>query len=213
MNNKDRCEKYRNCPYCGEQIKYINIRSYNDAIKNNYKCINCRNNEGKYIYDCICGNTIIYKRKQDYDRAIQNNIKCKRCHQLNYIKRHKNRVLKSKSSWNKRNKQYYKNKKLNDIDYRIASNLRSRLLKALKENWKSGKTIELLGCSIKELRLHLENKFNENMNWNNYATYWEIDHIKKCSSFNLSNPKEQKICFNYTNLQPLEKSINRCKKT
>ena len=30
-----------------------------------------------------------------------------------------------------------------------------------------------------------------------------IDHIKPCSSFDLSKPEEQKKCFHFTNLQPL----------
>ena len=40
------------------------------------------------------------------------------------------------------------------------------------------------------------------MSWNNYEL-WHIDHIRPCSLFNLADPKEQKECFNYKNLQPL----------
>ncbi len=40
---------------------------------------------------------------------------------------------------------------------------------------------------------------------------WHIDHIRPCSSFDLSDPKQQEECFHYTNLQPLWKHDNRLK--
>lgn len=54
------------------------------------------------------------------------------------------------------------------------------------------------------------------MSWDNYGMYgWHIDHIKPCSSFDLSNPAEQKICFHYTNLQPLwaKENLSKGKKS
>ena len=32
---------------------------------------------------------------------------------------------------------------------------------------------------------------------------WHVDHIVPCSSFDLTSEKQQRICFNYKNLQPL----------
>ena len=68
-----------------------------------------------------------------------------------------------------------------------------------------------IGCSVSKLRLYLENQFNENMNWNNYGSYWHIDHIIPCDAFDLSIPMQQKECFNYLNLQPLEARENQRK--
>ena len=49
------------------------------------------------------------------------------------------------------------------------------------------------------------------MSWDNYGSYWEIDHIKPCDSFDLSNLEEQKECFIFTNTQPMKISDNRKK--
>ena len=95
-----------------------------------------------------------------------------------------------------------------DINFKLSINLRKRIYKALNGINRAKHTIELLGCSIEEFKSHLEKQFDENMNWNNYGTYWHVDHIKPCASFNLSNEKEQKQCFHYTNMQPLEASEN-----
>ena len=53
------------------------------------------------------------------------------------------------------------------------------------------------------------------MNWNNQGHKgWHIDHIKPCSSFNLTDSKQQEQCFHYTNLQPLwaKKNLSKGKK-
>jgi len=82
--------------------------------------------------------------------------------------------------------------------------LRSRVQKALKNyNVKKEKhTLEYLGCTLGELRTHLENKFQEGMNWENQGE-WHIDHIRPCASFDLSEEENINKCFHYTNLQPL----------
>jgi hypothetical protein len=69
----------------------------------------------------------------------------------------------------------------------------------------------LIGCEIDYLMYHLQHKFKKGMTWDNHGSgnngkgmkEWHIDHIKPCSSFDLSKPEEQQKCFHYTNLQPL----------
>lgn len=94
--------------------------------------------------------------------------------------------------------------------FKLAKNLRIGIIKALKLNSKSGKTMDLLGCSIEHLKQHLEVQFTNKMNWNNQGK-WEVDHITPVSSFDLKDIKNQKKCFHYTNLQPLWKKDNLIK--
>jgi hypothetical protein len=94
---------------------------------------------------------------------------------------------------------------------RIASNLRNRLYKAVTKKFQG--IMSLVGCELNELLLYLEQQFDDKMTWGNYGTYWEINHIKPCDSFNLNDLNEQIKCFHYTNLQPLTITENRKKVT
>ena len=90
----------------------------------------------------------------------------------------------------------------NNLEYRLTHVLRSRLGSAIRGTAKAASTKELIGCSIKHLRAHLERQFTAGMSWDNYGD-WHIDHIRPCASFDLTDPGQQRECFNYTNLQPL----------
>lgn len=104
----------------------------------------------------------------------------------------------------KKNKEYYDNKYCTDINFKLAHVLRTRLNNAIKVNQKTGSAIKDLGCSIEELKIHLESQFQEGMSWDNYGLHgWHIDHIKPLSKFDLTDRKELlKVCH-FSNLQPL----------
>lgn len=90
------------------------------------------------------------------------------------------------------------------ICLKLFKNVRSRIKTALKDNKKSVKTMELLGCSIEFLKGHLEQQFLSGMTWENHSKDgWHIDHIIECWRFDLSKPEEQRKCFHYSNLRPL----------
>lgn len=95
-----------------------------------------------------------------------------------------------------------------DSNYRLIVNTRTRLTLALRGRIKSGRTFELLGCTLSELRAHLEKQFRPGMTWENYGPVWHADHIRPCASFDLADPEQQKICFHFSNLQPLFKEEN-----
>ncbi len=99
---------------------------------------------------------------------------------------------------------------------RLRHYLSTRIRKALKSGRKSAKTMELVGCSIEELKSYIESKFQDGMSWGNWGKgrgKWNVDHIVPCVSFDLTDPKEQKICFHWSNLQPLWEKDNLKKMT
>jgi len=120
------------------------------------------------------------------------------------------RRYKSKTLWRLKNKKRlyaaaYKWSK-NNVQCKVSKVLRSRLLESLKKA-NTIKTIQfndLLGCTIEHAIKHIESLFKPGMSWDNHGLHgWHIDHIKPCSSFDLTDPEQQKQCFNYKNLQPL----------
>lgn len=101
-------------------------------------------------------------------------------------------------------RKYVNRKMLEDPIFKLTKNLRGRLRNLLKFNLKSGSAVRDLGCSVPELKIHLENKFQEGMTWENHGKYgWHIDHIMPIKSFDLSNREQFLKACHYTNLQPL----------
>jgi hypothetical protein len=99
-------------------------------------------------------------------------------------------------------KKWRRDKYRNNLEYRLTTLLRSRLTNAIKGTAKKSSAKQLIGCSIPQLRKHLEQQFKDGMTWDNHGD-WHIDHIKPCAAFNLTNEDEQRECFHYSNLQPL----------
>lgn len=118
--------------------------------------------------------------------------------------RHAKYYAENKEWINRLNNDNYSKKMNNDESFRIAHSLRTRMSTAIRSDVKIDRIIWFLGCSLKDLKIHLEKQFIGGMNWSNYGrTGWHIDHIKPCSKYDLTKLKNQKECFHYTNLQPL----------
>lgn len=189
-------------------IKTISINNKGLIMKTCSKCReikdstefykNKKQKDGHDNYCKICSKD--YKSKSlksaNYHKNYRDNNKQKNIeYARNYYKENKQMII-------TKNCEYYKNKRSNDMNFKILTNLRRRLSSAIKGNNKSCRTIELIGCEIPVLIEYLESQFKDGMNWDNYGK-WHIDHIRPCASFDLTDIEQQKICFNYKNLQPL----------
>ena len=90
---------------------------------------------------------------------------------------------------------------------RVIINLRQRMKKLLI----SGRGVcRQMGCTAQQLRDHLQGQFTKGMSWNNYGK-WHVDHILPCASFDLTDERQMKICWNWQNLRPLWAADNKLK--
>ena len=130
--------------------------------------------------------------------------------------KNKNIISKNKKEYwfknKKKIKKYRKNKYHDDPIYKLTISLRNRLRHAINGSFKSGSAVRDLGCSIEELKIHLEKQFKPGMSWENHSFHgWHIDHIEPLISFDLTNRKQLLKACHYSNLQPLWKEENLSK--
>lgn len=176
------------------------------------------------------------KRTQhDVDTSIESKV-CKMCNNIKSISeyylstRHIDgyfsecrscteikRKNKGKNPKFKRTPEYmvqYLNEKKKDPNYKLKYALRSNLSGAvcrIQGGIKSDRTMKYVGCSLDFLKCWFEFLFDENMNWSNHGSYWHIDHIIPCSSFDLTIQDNIYICYDWSNLRPLKKEDNLIK--
>lgn len=98
-------------------------------------------------------------------------------------------------------------------EVRLKDSMRNMLARTLRFTGKKKetKTEQALGYTKSQLVSHIESMFTEEMNWNNYGSYWEIDHIKPLSVMISEGEKDPKVLNALSNLQPLTVEENRSK--
>lgn len=148
---------------------------------------------------------------------------CELCYKKDFYKQNKAKIYEARREYQHKYYQENKTKKKEqtrsnqkkrrwtDPSFRIATNLRNRFRAALNGiGYKRGSAIRDLGCTLEDLKKHIEMQWQPGMSWENYGE-WEIDHVRPLSSFNLLEKSEQQKANHYTNLQPLWQDENRSK--
>ena len=192
-------------------------------------CILC-NAEYNKLYNKLNKDSI-KKYKKQY--RLINRVKTKK-YKKNYYRFHKNQTKlyyklnkeknseycksyykKNKNKLDNNTKKYKRNLYNTNSNFKITQLLRNRLHSSIKKN-KSNNTIKLTGCSIDQLKEHLQSTAisngYKNFNINNYSgKEYHIDHKIPVSKFNLKCSYHQKLCFNWSNMQILKANKNRIK--
>lgn len=145
----------------------------------------------------------IQKRKIYY----QNNKEKHAENRAKYEANNKDRLRAARRKWEN-------NRLATDINYKLHKNISGRIREELNGKKKrTDRTEMLLGCTIEELKIFIQNQFQDGMTWGNWELNgWHIDHRIPLSWFNLENENCRKLAFGYKNLQPLWGADNLRKK-
>lgn len=96
-------------------------------------------------------------------------------------------------------------------EFKLGITLRNRLGRLLRGNPRRGSFVRDLGCSVVELRRHIEKQFAADFAWANWGALWELDHIRPLVSFDLTDRDQFLAACHYTNLRPLGIEQHRAK--
>ena len=183
--------------------------------RNNKICDKCRkisrrnsylNNKAEYKqYYEDNKESILIKSKTRYDENREPKLEYQSNYYIenrekvrNYQREHESK-LEIKIKTNTRRK----NKRRNDINYRISCNLRTRMWAAIKNNQKMGSAVTDLGISVEAFKMYIEAQFEIGMDWDNWGEIWEIDHIKPLCQFDLTDRDQFLEAANWMNQRPL----------
>ena len=200
---------------------YLEKRNKSGVMGMCIKCYNVKLKEWRYTNCDKLRKKVEKTRKENYDniklnakKYYVNNVDKVNERNKQWRKKNSDKTKEMSKEWRKKNLD--KIKKYNQIPkVKISGNMRKRIGQYLKINKisKRNKTFEIVGISPQNLILHLENKFQDNMSWDNYGMYgWHIDHIVPLSSAK-TEEELYKLCH-YTNLQPLwaEENLSKSNK-
>ena len=166
-----------------------------------------RNKEDKKEYDRKRHLKLKDQRKEDYLENREQKIKYQKMYYTENIIYFKDysKQYRSLPENKKQATDRDKRRRQNDDNYRLTKICRTRIWQALKGKNKSASTMELIGCSIDELWIHLESKFEYWMTRENYGRGgWDADHIIPIAKWSKNCPLQFALCWDKSNLQPME---------
>ena len=152
------------------------------------------------------------KNKEKIANRYQENKVCRKTYYEANKEKIKAYQKANKEKIRERQRANRKMRRATDPHYRVMRNVSTLVSRALKKQGttKGGSTFSALPYTPLDLVEHLEKQFDETMNWDNYGSYWDVDHIHPQSLLpydSLEHPNFQK-CWALENLQPLEKNAN-----
>jgi len=207
-------EPYRqNNKLCGSiECKKVHVKEYKKKFNKNViaNCVICGivfQKKGTQVTclspECVrVKNNKYHRDRNARNRPVKIDIQCKECNTVftpNSIAKHIV-FCSRKCGFNN-----WANQPKNKLNWAVQDAVRNGMK---NPNWKS-KYFEGLDFTMGELRTHLENQFEDWMNWDNHGL-WHIDHIRPVASFDFTSMEDEdfKKCWALSNLRPLKDTEN-----
>ena len=199
-------ETDRICDKCDLSYSIDNYRKYNET-RFGITCKKCLNEldktRKKNLRQQKAENTIVKCEKCQEEKALKCFAKLKKFYKKKIcLSCYPKFLTEQKTAW-------CKNEHNTNMNYRIKKSLAARLRTVLVKN---DSTMNYIGCNIQYLREWFEYNFTSEMNWDNYGSYWSIDHIIPACKFDLTLEDEKFKCSNWSNLMPVTIKYNSSKK-
>lgn len=186
----------------------------NEFIKNRNICKVCNNirRRNKYQSDethrqKLIDRSTTFKKTKVIERKVKRQLEkemigienktCRYCNEVKHQDRFRHNRLKCRDC--ERDEPVEKFKRY----------VRTRIYNCLKHH-KEKSSIEYLGCSTNEYINWIMN-YDKRYTLENYGSKWHIDHVIPISKFDLDDPEEQLIAFNWRNTMPLSATENLAK--
>ena len=213
------------CYNCKQEHYRVNLRKETASKRAGKKCKYC----GK-PFKCTTNVQIFcsirckgeYRKPKDSIRRLANGFKmrqqwavkfkCKECGKGIQIKTGREDTRNRRKWCSVKCGQAYYNR--TNIQRKLRKKIGMRVYYAMK--YLGLKKIEsarnYLGCTGLEYRKWIEELWKPGMTWENYGKKWEIDHIQPVASFDLTKEWHLRLCFHFSNTQPLWKNQNLLKR-
>jgi len=204
-------ESTKTCNVCGIS------KNATECVKNRNRCNDCNNKVRKAKYEnnedhrvSLVQRAIEYKQKRALERRQareaelrelsekigEENTICKYCTEVRPKTGFRENRLKCKDCERDAPLEKFKRR------------IRCRIYLSLSK--KTLHTVEYLGCNASEYLRWISDNSN-NYTLDNHGSVWHIDHVIPLSKFDLEDPSQQLIAFNWRNTMALEKHANLAK--
>ena len=198
----------KKCSECIVIKPLSKFRQYKERY-NSYSslCKQCLNEKDKIrkknLRQKISETTFVKCERCNIEKALKNFSKLKKFYKKKIcLECYPSFLTEQKTEWCRKERNC-------NVNYRLKKSIAARLRSVLK---KDNTTMNYIGCNIQYLREWFEYNFTKNMTWDNYGSFWSIDHIIPVSKFDLTKENEKLRCWHWSNLVPVTVNYNSKKK-
>lgn len=164
------------------------------------------------------------KRVSDHRAYLKNAEKRKEAQRARYKKTAEDQRVKARERYarrvstpegraalRERQRDWLRKRRENDPAFRMERSFSREVSRGINKGYRSWE--KLVDYDLDDLCKHLELQFRDGMTWENYGTFWHIDHIMPRSSFRFTCASDEgfQACWALSNLRPLKAADNLSK--